>query len=98
MKIYTYTTCAYVATTMQLHRQQCNNMAIDVLTNHQWTCGNFTIILIFNIFINLIQIIQLKANKMLTHGVICLVAKQVIVDGCSVDCIQKKVIMQQITF
>ncbi len=40
----------------------------DMLTNHQWTHGNLKIILIFNSFINLISIIQLRADKMLTHG------------------------------
>jgi len=40
--------CHYIGTTLQSHKQQCGN---DVLTNHQWTSGNYKIILIFNIFI-----------------------------------------------
>jgi hypothetical protein len=42
----------------------CGN---DVLTDRQWTHGNFKFILIFSNFINLIYIIQLKADKMLTR-------------------------------
>jgi hypothetical protein len=48
MKLYTYATCEIM---LQLHKQKHGN---NVLTNHQWTCGKFKFISIFNIFIKLI--------------------------------------------
>ncbi len=56
----------YIITTYAI-MCRCDND--HVLTNHQQTCGNFKFILIFNIFTNFIQIIQLKVDKMLTSGI-----------------------------
>ncbi len=56
----------YIITTYAI-MCRCDND--HVLTNHQQTCGNSKFILIFNIFTNLVQIIQLRVDKMLTSGI-----------------------------
>jgi hypothetical protein len=60
--------CHYVAIIMQLHMQQCADVAImwNKSSKDMWQIWN---IWIFNILIHFISIIQLKAEKMLTHGI-----------------------------
>jgi hypothetical protein len=53
--------CHYVITTMQLHRQQF----VDKSSMDMWHLKKK----IINIFISLIQVIQLKIDKMLTCDV-----------------------------